>query len=471
MNGELKPYPKYKDSGQAWIGQVPEHWDTRRFKVLFQERVRKGFPDEPLLAATQSKGVVQKKDYSTRTVTAQKDFHLLKLVEIGDFVISLRSFQGGIELSHCRGIISPAYTILKPTNSIGQSYFRHYLKSTNFIQSLTIYVTGIREGQNIDYERLSRSYLSIPPLDEQKAIGRFLDYATSRIDAAIRAKRKIIALLEEEKRAIIQRAVTKGIDPNAKMKDSGVPWIGEIPEGWEVRRLKTCISQIEQGWSPQCDAQPSNDNEWGVLKVGCVNKDKFDGSKNKRLPRSFSVDDSLEIQDGDILVSRANTQDLLGLAALAEKPRSRLILCDKLFRFHANKGILSSGFLVRVLRAKPSRVQIERNTNGASSSMQNIGQNIVKNLWIAFPKIPEQEQIINSITLLVIPIDNNIARLESEISLLREYRTRLVADVVTGKLDVRKAAEGLPALEEATASLDTEALEDEEDAEAEADDA
>ena len=150
MIADLKPYGAYKDSGLAWLGQVPEHWGQRRMKFLFKERSQKGFPDEPLLAATQIKGVVRKEDYGTRTVTAMKDFHLLKLVETGDFVISLRSFEGGIEVAHCRGIISPAYTVLTPTHDASQAYYGRFFKSPDFIRSLTLFVTGIREGQNID---------------------------------------------------------------------------------------------------------------------------------------------------------------------------------------------------------------------------------------------------------------------------------------------------------------------------------
>src|ERR1700722_6865183 len=169
----LKPYPEYKDSGLPWVGSAPIHWSQRRMKFLFGERTQKGFPNEPLLAATQTKGVVRKEDYGERTVTASKDLHLLKLVEQGDFVISLRSFQGGIEVAHCRGIISPAYTVLTPRPGSRKAYFKYFFKSSDFINSLTLFVTGIREGQNIDYVRLSRAYLPLPPEDEQEAISRF----------------------------------------------------------------------------------------------------------------------------------------------------------------------------------------------------------------------------------------------------------------------------------------------------------
>lgn len=218
MIAGLKPYADYKESELPWLGKVPAHWDKRRMKFLFKERIEKGFPNEPLLAATQSKGVVEKKDYGTRTVTATKDFHLLKLVETGDFVISLRSFEGGIEVSHCRGIISPAYTVLSPKAEASQGYYSRFFKSFNFISSLTLFVTGIREGQNIDYVRLSRAYMPLPPANEQVAIGRFLDWANGRLERAIRAKRKVITLLNEQKQAIIHRAVTRGLDPSVPLR-------------------------------------------------------------------------------------------------------------------------------------------------------------------------------------------------------------------------------------------------------------
>ena len=240
----LKPYAAYKDSELPWLGSYPEQWSLRRTKVLFQERVQKGFPREPLLAATQSKGVVKKEDYENRTVTAQKDLHLLKLVEKGDFVISLRSFQGGIEVAHCRGIISPAYTVLRPRALVASRYFFHFFKSRQFIESLGLFVTGIREGQNIDYGRLSRVELPLPPPDEQTAIVRFLDHANRKIDGFIRAKRKLIALLNEQKQAITHRAVTRGLDPDVLLKPSGIEWLGDIPAHWELRRAKQLCSRI-----------------------------------------------------------------------------------------------------------------------------------------------------------------------------------------------------------------------------------
>lgn len=218
----MTPYPAYKPTGLPWLPQIPEHWETLRIKYAFKERCQKGYPEEPLLAATQNHGVIPKKLYETRTVTAQKDLHLLKLVKIGDFVISLRSFQGGIEYAYYQGIISPAYTVMIPQASCLQPMFFKYLsKSKAFIKLLQTCVTGIREGQNIDYETLRRKPIPIPPPDEQAQIVRYLDSLTAKINKLFRAKKKQIALLKEQKQAIISQAVTKGLDPNAEMKDSG----------------------------------------------------------------------------------------------------------------------------------------------------------------------------------------------------------------------------------------------------------
>ena len=245
MIADRKPYAEYKESGLPWLGQVPGHWGSRRMKFLFKERAQKGFPSEPLLAATQSKGVVRKEDYGLRTVTAVNGLENLKLVEVGDFVISLRSFQGGIEVSHARGIISPAYTVLQPRDDLAPQYFKSYFKSADFIRSLTLFVTGIREGQNIDYERLSRAFMPLPPPDEQAAIVRFLDWANGRLERAIRAKRKVIALLGEQKQAIIHRAVTRSVDPSVPLKPSGIPWLGDIPQQWEVLRAKYLFREVD----------------------------------------------------------------------------------------------------------------------------------------------------------------------------------------------------------------------------------
>ena len=241
----MNRYDSYKDSGVQWLGEIPSHWEVRKMKFSFDERSDKGYPFLPLLAATQNHGVIRKDNYENRTVEASKSLDTLKLVEEGDFVISLRSFQGGIELCHDRGIISPAYTILRPTH-IESCYFKYLGKSPIFIQLLKSMVTGIREGQNIDYGKLRDNLLPIPSHKEQEAIANYLDAATSKIDEAIAQQQKMIDLLNERKQIIINNAVTKGLKPNVKMKDSGVEWIGEVPEHWEIIRIKYLLEESKE---------------------------------------------------------------------------------------------------------------------------------------------------------------------------------------------------------------------------------
>lgn len=340
-------------------------------------------------------------------------------------------------------ITSVDVCILKPRVEFVPEYLVYAMSSPQYLGWVSSLVRGsTRDG--VSRSMLGSFLVPSPPKVEQAAIVRLLDHVDRRIRRYIRAKKKLIALLNEEKQAIINRAVTRGLDQSVRLKPSGVEWLGDVPEHWEVRRLKEVTTPIEQGWSPQCDAQPAAGDEWGVLKVGCVNRDVFDAAQNKKLPPTLQPVPTLEIRDGDILVSRANTRELLGLAAFAANPRPRLMLCDKLFRFRAAPNQADSRFLVFAIRGKTSRAQIESSTNGASDSMQNIGQGVVRNLVVSLPPIDEQQRVVATLADQTGSLARAISQAERQIALVREYRTRLIADVVTGKLDVREAAANLP---------------------------
>lgn len=208
----LNPNVEMKDSGIDWTGQIPKNWKFVKFKYLFYELSIKGNSSLPLLVASQSMGVVPKKIYGKKTVEAQKDIDKLKLVMPDSFVISLRSFQGGIEYSKYKGIISPAYTILKQKYENNSLFFIYLFKSFPFIQLLKLCVTGIREGQNIDYDVLKNKYIPIPPLNEQKEIADYLDNLTLKLDNIIDKHKLYIEKLEEYKKTLISDVVTGKID-------------------------------------------------------------------------------------------------------------------------------------------------------------------------------------------------------------------------------------------------------------------
>ena len=204
----LNPHVKMKTTNIPWLKEIPEHWEMRKMKYLFDERSEKNHPDEPMLSATQSEGVILQSKYQGRVVVVNTGFEGLKLVKVGDFVIHLRSFQGGIEYAHDRGIISSAYTILNPKYPEYSAYYKRLFKSSSFIDLLKICVTGIREGQNINYSKLKQFTIPVPPIEEQKQIVSYLDAKCSKIDKLIANVTKEIDCIKEYKQRLISDVVT-----------------------------------------------------------------------------------------------------------------------------------------------------------------------------------------------------------------------------------------------------------------------
>jgi type I restriction enzyme S subunit len=219
-------------------------------------------------------------------------------------------------------------------------------------------------------------------------------------------------------------------------KDSGIEWLGPVPRHWSVERLKYSITRIEQGWSPQCDNRPAEDEEWGVLKVGCGNGHEFDPTEQKALPLDVAPMPEYEIKPGDILMSRGNTRELVGAASLVKSARSRLMLCDLLYRFHAQPRRADPEFLVFSLRSPHVRFQIEREASGTSASMKKVGQETIRELVLCLPPLDEQQQIISRLRPLLDRLDETVHRIEQQITKLREYRQTIISAAVTGQINV-----------------------------------
>jgi type I restriction enzyme, S subunit len=452
----LKPYPAYKDSGVPWLGEMPEHWRVRRTKTLLCERVQKGFPDEPLLAATQTKGVVRKEQYENRTVLALKDLHLLKLVCIGDFVISLRSFQGGIEYARERGIISPAYTVLYPAQSDMHGFLAWLFKSKPYVENLSLYVTGIRQGQNIDYEKLSRLELPLPPLPEQSAIVSFLDHVDRRIRRYIRAKQKLITLLEEQKQAIIHRAATRGLDPNVRLKPSGVEWLGDVPEHWDFAALRHRYSQC---LGKMLDSKRiTGSHSLPYLRNTDVQWDRINIEDLPTMDIPLAEYGRYTVQQGDLLVCEGGE---VGRCAIWS---GELSVCGFQKALHRLRPLNAARdvprFMYYVLRTAAKGNAFN---DGHLSTIAHLTGDKLRAHRFPFPPVAEQESLVSFLDAALKQVDQAISTALREISLLREYRTRLIADVVTGKLDVHEAAARLPdeaeepePLEEANALRDAD---------------
>lgn len=428
----MERYSEYKDSGVEWLGEIPSHWELRKMKYTFDERSQKGFPNEPLLAATQNHGVILKSQYENRTVEAVKSLDTLKLVEIGDFVISLRSFQGGLEYAHNRGIISPAYTILTPTH-IKTSYFKHLSKSDIFISLLKSSVTGIREGQNIDYNKLKECLLPIPPEEEQKAMGCYLDAATSKIDKAIAMQQKMIDLLNERKQIIIQNAVTKGLDENVEMKDSGDRWIGLFPSSWTTRRLNfSSWIRARLGWKG-LKASEYVDNGYPFLSAFNIVNDKIKW-ENLNFINKYRYDESPEIKlsVGDILL----VKDGAGIgkcARIDELPCGESTANGSLAVITANYFV-DYRYLYYFMISKSFKDHTELLINGMG--VPHFTQGEMKKIVIPIPPKSEQQAIVAYLDKQMQRFDSAISNCQRQISLLQERKQIIINEVVTGKVKV-----------------------------------
>lgn len=374
--------------------------------------------------------------YSVSKFISEKtinEFSALKVYPKGSLIIALYGATIGklgiLEIDACT---NQACCVLAEPSHLDIKFVFYWLMS----ERPNIIELARGGGQpNISQEIVRQLRVLAPSIQLQKAIARYLDYKTAAIDTLIIKKQRLIQLLEEKRGVLINQAVTKGLNPNVPMKDSKIPWIGKIPKHWGVRRFKLMIDYLEQGWSPSCENRLAEEQEWGVLKVGCVNGGYFNELEHKALPSDLRPKLEYEIKTGDILVSRANTKELLGSAAIVHGVQRKLLLCDKLYRLKTVDDV-DPAFFVILLKSKCSRHQFECDSSGASSSMQNISQESMRDFVLPLAPLQEQHLIVNILNKNFQTTDNLRVKLLNQIAKLQEYRQSLIAAAVTGKIDV-----------------------------------
>lgn len=444
-------YPKYKQSGVEWFPTIPEHWTVGKLKhvsaVQFSNVDKNSEDDEKpvrlcnyvdvyyndiitedleLMGATATSTEIKKFRLREGDVLITKDSESWNDIAVSAYVAgSYDDVLCGYHLAQIR----------PDRQRIDGRYLFRAFCARGINDQFRVAATGITRFGLGKYW-IDNGLFPIPPVDEQHSIASFLEKETARIDTLIEKKCRQIELLQEKRAALISHAVTNGINPQAKVKDSGIPWLGKIPRHWSIKRLKFLISRIEQGWSPQCEARIAEENEWGVLKVGCVNGGVFNPEEHKALPAVVEPLPEYEIKSGDILMSRANTRALLGSSALVKDVRSRLLLCDKLYRIRVREPLIDSRYLVHYFATKPARFQLERSATGASGSMQNIGQDTIRELITVQPPIEEQKAIVSWIEKTCARIDTLRVKVSQSIDWLKEYRMNLISSAVTGKINV-----------------------------------
>lgn len=404
-------------------GKIPAHWEVKRLRHIFKEVSIKKCGNEQQLCATQSYGVIPKKLYSYKTVEViSGDLNSFKLVKKDNFVISLRSFEGGIEHSNYQGIISPAYTILEPQVEIYSFYFKFLFKSSFFISTLNIHKIGIREGQNISYASLQYTPIPLPPLQKQKEIAEFLDSKCEKIQNYIDKKQKLITLLQEKKQALINKVVTKGLNPNIESKNSGIEYLGLIPHHWEVKKLKH-ICKI----NPQANETLPNNFVYidlesvikgQLLKEQVINKEQAPSRAQRilqkqdilfQLVRPYQRNNYIFNKNGDYVAST-------GYAQIRTKE------CVN-FVYYA---LLENSFVERVI------------LKSTGSNYPAITSNDFADLKIPLPPLQEQKQIANFLDKKCEKINSVIEKTKKQIELIKEYKNTLINEAVCGRINLER---------------------------------
>ncbi|WP_295435467.1 hypothetical protein [uncultured Thiodictyon sp.] len=302
----------------------------------------------------------------------------------------------------------------------------------------------------------------LPPPQDIRPIAGFLMHFDRRVNRLIGSKRRLIGLLEEQKQGIIHSVITHGLDSSVALKSSGVKWLGDVPAHWDIVALGRLLENVEQGWSPVAAEGDFADDQWGVLTLSAVKRGTFKASAIKPISRAADVPTRLEVRVGDFLLTRSNTRERVGDVCIVDAVRPRTILCDLIYRLTIHGNAIDKKLLMFQFLGPLGRGQIERAAQGASGTMPKIAQKHIKSWRILVPPIPEQKAMVDSIEKRLAPIVSTMEQAERQILLLREYRTRLIADVVTGQLDVRGVS--LPPLPDSDADDPEADLDDADDA-------
>ncbi|MCU8109805.1 restriction endonuclease subunit S [Vibrio vulnificus] len=432
----MKPYPRYNQSSARWYSFFPETWSEVKAKRLFSNERERASSEDEQLAASQKYGVVPQAlmmaQNNARVMLALKGTDNFKQVKENDFVISLRSFEGGIEHSKYNGCISPAYTVLRLRHeSSHPNYFRYALKCSPFIQALNSTSEGIRDGKTITYDEFGELLVALPNQAEQKAIATFLDRETQRIDSLIEEKQTFIKLLKEKRQALISHVVTKGLNPNVEMQDSGIEWIGQVPKHWVVGKIGYYARVINGSTPSRANLSYWSKKEVPWLSSGSVNQYKITQA-TEYISKDALKECPIELLPvGTLVMGMIGQGKTRGLSALTQieatiNQNLAAIITD---------SRLNSEYAHFQLQAAYNEIrEFGRGGNQAALNCE-----LISNFKITVPPVDEQKKIVSELLNKSQITDEILKEVEQSITLLKEHRTSLISAAVTGKIDVREA--------------------------------
>lgn len=417
-----------KDSGIEWIGDIPEGWRTINPKALFTQRKDKAQKGERQLTSSQQYGILYQDDYmeltGSKVVTVEKDFDILKHVEAGDFVISMRSFQGGLEYSTKSGAISSAYVMLVPNlELVYPRFYRWLLKSSVYIDALQRTTNMVRDGQAMRYSNFAQVRLFTLPLDEQKSRADFLDLECSSIDKILFKTRSSIEEYKKLKQAVITQAVTKGVRGEREMKDSGVEWIGEIPKEWDILNLVAHISML----TPMRDRPENLDGPIPWIRI-----EDFDGKYISSSKASLGVSKetvrSMNLKIYPVGTILCTSSCIMGKCAIV----SRELVSNQRFIGIIPDQNTCENFLYYLMLSNSERM----NYLATGALQANLSRSSFEHLKVQFPSYQEQKEISDYLDTKCAEIDKLIAKKEQLVKELESYKKSLIYEVVTGKREV-----------------------------------
>ena len=450
----LPRYESYKDSGVEWLGEVPQHWDIYEGKRIFGNRRELALSDDDQLAASQKYGVIPQtlmmELNASKVMLALKGTESFRHVEKNDFVISLRSFEGGIEHSKYVGCVSPAYTVLRSSKKVVPVFFRYLFKSGAFISAIQTTTDSLRDGKSITYQQFGSISLPIPTSHEQSIIANFLDQETANIDNLIAEQQQLIKLLKEKRQAVISHAVTKGLNPDVPMKDSGVEWLGEVPKHWDIKRLKYIKSNqanafVDGPFGSNLKSEHFIENgDAYVIESNFATQGKLNLDKLKTISSShFLTIRRSEVKETDLVIAKIGAQfGKVSILPYIDKPA---VVSGNSMKLTVSADICEIKWAYLQLQKLKEIGEMELLVNGSAQPALSLSG--MNQLTFLLPPKSEQTIIIDTVETKTQKFETLIAESTSVISLLKERRSALISSAVTGKIDVRNFVPSQPNVE------------------------
>jgi type I restriction enzyme, S subunit len=427
-------YESYVDSGIEWLGQIPSAWQLIPNKHIFKlkkDLVGKHSADYDLLSLT-LRGII-KRDMENPEGKFPAEFDTYQKVEVDDFVFCLFDVEETprtVGLSAFDGMITGAYTVFESSPDYDERFLYYFYLNLDSSKRLKPLYKGLRN--TIPKDAFLSFNTFVPEKTIQSAIANFLDQKTAQIDEAISIKEKQIALLKERKQIIIQKAVTQGLDPNAPMKDSGVDWIGQIPEHWSLKKLRY-LGRTQNGISAGGEYFGEG---FPFVSYGDVYKNRQLPSNVSGLARSTPTDQELySVRDGDVFFTRTSeTIEQIGFASVCFNDIEKATFAGFLIRFRPTSSLLSKQFSKYYFNSAMMRTYFVKEMNLVIRA--SLGQELLKNLLVAIPPMEEQRTIFDFLERSCLEIDEAISLQHKQISSLKEYKATLINSAVTGKIKV-----------------------------------